>query len=250
MGGAIIAGISSKYEVFVCEQDQDRCEILKEKYGVAIGGLKTIFEEVDVVILAIKPQGFEGLLEKVRPFVRKDLLVVSIAAGVTCLNIEKQLGEQVRVIRAMPNLPVQVAMGITGLCAGQSVLESDLDLASEVFNCIGKAVVVDEKDMDALTAVSGSGPAYIFLFAECFQKAAESLGLSQEVSKQLVSHTMEGALDLMKSQGEEASVLRERVTSKGGTTQAAMDVFKENGFEKIFVEALTAAKNRSKELSQ
>ncbi len=249
MGGAIIAGIAQKYDVLVCEQDQNRCQMLKEKYAIAVSDLAVILEESEVIILAVKPQGFDDLLVQMRPLLRENQLVISIAAGVTCQNIEKQLN-QAHVVRAMPNLPAQVGKGITGLCAGKSTLDADLDLACEIFNCIGISVVVDEKDMDALTAVSGSGPAYVFLFAQCFQKAAESLGLDQKLSKALVFQTMAGAVRLMESQEEEAGVLRARVISRGGTTQAAMDVFEGYKLEAIFVEALQAAKDRAGELSQ
>jgi len=250
MGGAIIAGISKKYAVSVCEQDRKRCRQLKRKFKVAIGDLESVVKNSYIIVLAVKPQSFDGVLKAIRPHVTKNHLVVSIAAGMTCAYIEKRLGAEVHVVRAMPNLPAQVGQGMTGLCLGKEASREDLILAKRLFSCIGKAIIVEEKWMDAVTAVSGSGPAYVFLFIECLNKAAASLGLDKNLSKTLVLETVRGSLDLLEHQKQEAGVLRERVISKGGTTQAAMDVFKKNKFERIFKSALGAAKKRAKELSK
>lgn len=250
MGSAIIAGITKKYAVSVCEQDRERCQWLKRKYKVAVGDLETVVKNARVIVLAVKPQSFDGVLKAIQPHVAKNKLIISIAAGITCKYIEKRLGFQAHVVRTMPNLPVQVGKGMTGICSGQAAVSSDLILARRLFNCIGKSIVVDEKWMDAITAVSGSGPAYVFLFIEYLSKAAESLGLDKNLSHELVLQTVRGSLDLLEHQNEEAGVLRKRVTSKGGTTQAAMDTFKKHKLEKIFQSALGAAKKRAKELSK
>ena len=250
MGGAIIAGISKKYSVLVCEQDKKRCQQLKRKYKITTGDLKVVIEKSQAVILAVKPQNFDKLLKQIRPFVVKDKLIISIAAGITCKYIEKRLGPKVHVVRAMPNLPVQVGKGITGICSGKAVVKGDLILARRIFSCIGKAVVVEERWMDAITAVSGSGPAYVFLFIEYLNKAATSLGLEKNLARDLVGQTIRGSMDLLEHQKTDAGVLRAKVTSKGGTTQAAIDVFQKNKLEKIFKSALSAAKKRAKELSK
>jgi pyrroline-5-carboxylate reductase len=250
MGGAMAGGIHKAYSVAVCEQDQKRARWLKRKYNVFIGDLKTVIEDARAVILAVKPQDFNVMLEEVRPYITVKQLVISIAAGVTCCYIEKRLGAKNRVVRAMPNLPVQVGEGMTGLCAGAAATKADLALARRLFGCLGKTVVVEEKWMDAVTAVSGSGPAYVFLFMECMDEAVRSLGLERPLGQELVLQTIRGSLELLARQKEEAGVLRARVTSKGGTTQAAMDVFKKYEIEKIFKEALGAAQRRAKELSK
>jgi len=250
MGGAIIGGIHKNYAVAVCEQDKKRCAALKRKYKVTVGDLKTVVEESQMIILAVKPQSFDAVLREIRPLFSKNKLIISIAAGITCHYIEKRLGGKARVVRAMPNLPAQVGQGMTGICLGKAAARSDLILACQLFGCIGKTVVVEEKWMDAITAASGSGPAYVFLFIECLNKAVRSLGLDEALSRELVLQTIRGSLDLLDHQKEDAAVLRARVTSKGGTTQAAMDVFKKNNTEKIFKDALKAAKKRARELSQ
>src|SRR3989338_693076 len=250
MGGAIIGGIHKKYGILLCEQDEKRAQGLKRKYKITVCDLKTAAQEVQAVILAVKPQNFETVLEGLKPHLAISKPVISIAAGITCLYIEKRLGKQAHVVRAMPNLPVQVGEGITGICTGAAAVDSDLILARRIFGCIGKTVVVEEKWMDAVTAVSGSGPAYVFLFMECFLRAADSLGLDKAVGRELVMQTIKGSLKLLERQKEEAEVLRERVTSKGGTTQAALDVFSKYELDKIFKEALSAAQQRAKALSQ
>ncbi len=250
MGSAIIAGIYKKFAVGVCEQDQERAQALKQKYKVGCGDLKTIVAQSKIIILAVKPQNFDDVLGQLRSYLTKDHLVISIAAGITCAYIEKRLAGNVRVIRTMPNLPAQVAQAMTGMCRGQFATEKDLTCASQIFSNIGKIVLVDEKFMDALTAVSGSGPAYVFLFIECLQKAGVRLGFSDEISKLLVYQTFQGALSLLEKENVAASILRERVTSKGGTTQAALDVFEKNKIEKIFTKALLAARKRAKELAK
>ena len=250
MGGAIIAGISKQYSVLVCEQDKKRCQQLKRKYKITTGDLKTVIEKSQAVILAVKPQNFDKLLKQIRPFVAKEKLIISIAAGITCQYIEKRLKSKVHVVRAMPNLPAQVGESITGICSGKAAVKGDLLLVRRIFSCIGKAVIVEEKWMDAITAVSGSGPAYVFLFIECLNKAAISLGLEKNLAHDLVAQTIKGSMNLFEHQKIDAGILRAKVTSKGGTTQAALDVFQKNKLEKVFKSALGAAKKRAKELSK
>jgi len=249
MGSAIIAGISKKYNVSVCEQDPKRRQQLKRKYKVATGDLKTVVKRSQVIVLAVKPQSFDKVLKEIASHVTKDKLIISIAAGITCRYIEKKLGRKIHVIRTMPNLPVQVGGGITGICSGKAALKSDLKLAKNIFNCIGKTVDIEEKRMDAVTAVSGSGPAYVFQFIEHFNNAAVSLGLDKKLANELVLQTIQGSLDLLEQEKKDAGQLRAKVTSKGGTTQAAIDVFQQNKSEKVFKSALSAAKKRAKELS-
>ena len=150
----------------------------------------------------------------------------------------------------MPNLPAQVGEAVTGICRGKFATPSDIKAAQQIFHCIGKTVVVDERFMDAITAVSGSGPGYIFYFAECLEKAARSLGLSPTLARDLVTQTLKGSARLLEESNEGADVLRARVTSKGGTTQAALAVFEKSKTGKIVARALAAAKKRAKELSK
>lgn len=177
-------------------------------------------------------------------------LVVSIAAGITTLYIEKKLGGKSRVVRSMPNLPLQIGQGMTGVCSGRWATKADVQSAVNIFKMVGDVVLVDENRMDAITAVSGSGPAYVFLFAECLLKAAKMLGFDDKQSQQLVTQTLRGSLTLLEKSSEPAEVLRARVTSKGGTTQAALEVLMRHNLEGIFKKALLAARKRAKELAK
>ena len=254
MGTAILAGIGRKYTVRVCEQDAKRAGFLKRRFGVKAADLATVAAEPRIIILAVKPQNFDEVLATLHGRVREDQLIISIAAGITCRYIEQRLfpkGEQkVRVVRTMPNLPAQVGEAVTGICRGKFATTVDIKTAQQIFNCIGKTVVVEERFMDAVTAVSGSGPGYIFYFVECLEKAAWSLGLSPALAKELVAQTLKGSVRLLEQSGEGADVLRARVTSKGGTTQAALAVFEKHKMGKIIQQALAAARKRAKELSK
>ena len=250
MGTAIISKISKRFQVSVSEKDLERQKFLKADYKIATGSLKDVVSHAQVIVLAVKPQDFDLVLKEISECVTKNKLVISIAAGITTQYIEKKLGKGIKVVRAMPNLPAQIGQAMTGICKGKNATSVDLNLTQDIFNSIGQTVIIDEKWMDAITAVSGSGPAYVFLFAECFMSAAIKLGFSQIQSKQLVEQTLRGSLDLLTQSNEDAAALRMRVTSKGGTTQAAMDVFMKGGMQKIFNEALKAAEKRAKELAK
>lgn len=254
MGTAILAGIGGKYTVAVCEQDAKRAGFLKRRFGVKVADVDQVATGARVIILAVKPQNFDEVLGIIRPSVRKDQLVISIAAGITCRYVEQRLfpkGEQkVRVVRTMPNLPAQVGEAVTAVCRGRFATPADVKTARQIFDCIGKTIIVDERWMDAVTAVSGSGPGYIFYFAECLEKAARSLGLSPALAKELVAQTLKGSARLLDQSGEGADVLRAWVTSKGGTTQAALAVFEKHKMEKIVQQALAAARKRARELSK
>lgn len=250
MGAAIIGGIDRHYRVSVCEQDRKRRGQLKRKYKVSVADLAQLVRQSKVIILAVKPQRFDDLLKQLRPLMSGNHLIVSIAAGITTTYIETRLGKGVRVVRTMPNLPAQIGMGITGISAGKKATSGDIALVRRLFHFVGSTVEVQEKYLDAITAASGSGPAYVFLFIETFTKAVRALGFDEGTARQLVAQTIWGSLGLLATQGEDAAVMRARVTSKGGTTQAAMEVFRKRQFEKTFKAALRAAKKRARELSK
>lgn len=250
MGAAIIARIRKNYALGVCEADASRAAQLKKKFRVKTQDLAQLAAGAKVIILAVKPQDFDAVLQQLRPVIKPAQLVISIAAGITTLYIEKRLPGRIRVVRTMPNMPAMIGEGITALAAGQQATSADMRLAAKILGYVGRTVVVKEDLLDAVTAVSGSGPAYVFLFAECLLQAARSLGMDEKLSHTLVAETLLGSVHLLTQSKESAADLRARVTSKGGTTQAAMDVFLGRKLNDVFIEALTAAKNRAKELSK
>jgi pyrroline-5-carboxylate reductase len=250
MGSAIIAGIYKTHKICVCEADKKKAAALKRKYKVCLCDIACIAQGCDVIILAVKPQGMAEVLEVLSSSLRRDVLVVSIAAGITTRFLEKNLPPKTRVIRTMPNMPAQVGQGMTGITKGRNATDKDVKGAAKIFDQVGKTLVMDEKMLDALTAVSGSGPAYVFYFLECMVGAARSVGFSQEQAIMLVRQTVSGSFHLMAELKECPLELRKKVTSKGGTTEAAMKVFEAAKTAKIFKDAMMAAKKRGRELAQ
>jgi len=250
MGSAIIAGIYKEHEIFICEKEPRRIEQLVAEFGVTVLDLPDLSSRCDVIILAVKPQGMESVLAQLREVIRPEVLVISIAAGLTLDYLQKGLPDGIRVIRTMPNMPARIGEGMTGLCVGPHATAQDLRTAADLFNAVGKTVVVEEFLMNALTAVSGSGPAYVFLFAECLIKAACSLGLSEETARLLVEQTLQGSIRQMAVLGTDPAVLRHQVTSPGGTTAAALAVFEGSDFQEIIQRALEAASRRGQELAR
>jgi pyrroline-5-carboxylate reductase len=208
------------------------------------------FEARSQVMLAIKPQAFAGVAAQLRDLqMTGDRLYISIMAGLSSSRIHQALGSGTRVVRCMPNTPCQIGKGITAIALGMGSREGDESLARLVFDAIGSTVMVDESLMNAVTAVSGSGPAYVFLFAEAMQQAAESIDLPRDVARALVTQMISGAAAMLERPGADAAAMRAAVTSPGGTTAAALKVFDERRFRQAVIEAVHAARDRGAELN-
>lgn len=253
MGEALIKGLHSSYALYITEADGKRAAFLKKKYRLSIEDIDETIHQASVLILAVKPQDMPIVLSYVKvtkEFWKKDQLIISIAAGLTTSYFEKYLSSKPRVIRTMPNMPALIGQGITAICAGKYATSADVKTAQKLLQTIGQCVVVKESMIDAVTAVSGSGPAYVFLFVEQWIASARKLGFDETQAKQLVYQTLLGSAHLLEQSQWDAGTLRAKVTSKGGTTQAAMDVFSSRKFDQLMKEALLAAKNRAKELAK
>ena len=207
-----------------------------------------IFEQSDFVVLAVKPQHAAVALETIDGSSSSEPLVISIMAGVTISRIQ-ELTRAKRVVRVMPNTPCLVGEGASGIAAGDNVDDKDLKHVSELLQSVGKVVEVAEEHIDAVTGVSGSGPAYVFRFIESLIEGGVAEGLSSEVAKTLAVQTVLGAAKLVIETGEDPAVLRARVTSPGGTTLAALNSLEADGFDRAIVSAVSAAVVRSKELA-
>ena len=258
MGRALISGLLASgfdaNQLSVVEANASTALGLHQDYGVqVIGALDQIafdFSKNNVVVMAIKPQDFnvvaKGLSAKLKHASAPGPLILSIAAGIRIKDMSRWLDHE-RCVRAMPNTPALIGKGITGLFADAAVNQADRDLAQTICNAVGQAVwVAEEKLMDAITAVSGSGPAYVFAFLEAMQSSGEKLGLDAATARKLAYATLEGATQLAHNSDEHAGVLRERVTSKGGTTAAALEVMKDHGWHDILEKAINAASQRGK----
>jgi pyrroline-5-carboxylate reductase len=261
MGTAILAGMiqngTKGTDVRVTTKTVTSAEELAKKYGVTAfatdyqpnaNSLAT--EGADVILIAVKPAYVIEVLDQVNKVVADDALVISVAAGVQTKTMEEHLPETVSVIRAMPNTPALVGLGLTGISSGSRVSAEQLAAAVELFEAVGKTLVIPEEQIDALSTISGSGPAYVFYFIEEFIYTALSHGFSQEDAYLMVSQTFLGASQLLvQSQGDPGE-LRRQVTSPNGTTMKAVAVLEEGNLHDLFFKATSAALARAKEIAQ
>lgn len=266
MGRAIAERIKAnlrKNKVLIYDKDTKKTE--SSAGGIIIAdNIKDLLDNVATVILAVKPQDFDAVLNEIKAFV-KDKIIISIAAGITTGYIEKVLGE-VCVIRAMPNLPAKIGRGMIGLCSGRFDRQGFLAMAEDLFYMLGQVIIVEEEKMNAITAVSGSGPAYVCYFLEKeasdinhipwpkkhsflreFSKAAEGVGFDRKTAASLVKGTFSGTVRYLKKSKTSPAELKKQVTSKGGTTEAALEVLYNGG---ALAEAVKAAAVRAGELSK
>ena len=255
-GEALIAGVLSSGwrepgEIVATARHQERVDEIAERYGIrtTLSNSEAV-EGAGIVVVGVKPQDIEGLLTEIAGTVTAQQTVVSIAAAIPTALIESHLSDRVPVVRAMPNTPMTVHEGMAGVTAGAYADEEHLARAEEVLGSVGRTVRVDEGYMDAITAVSGSGPAYFALLAESMIEAGILLGLSREVSTDLVVQTMLGTAKLLRDGKMHPVELREAVTSPGGTTIAAIRELEQAGVRAAFLNAIQAAMKRSQELAQ
>ena len=257
MAGALIEGILAKGlvkpdAVWVSDVRAERLAELKKQYGVHVTQVNTeLTAAADTIVLSVKPQTLGQLLDEIAGSIRKDALILSIAAGKTCKFILDRIGP-VQLVRVMPNTPALIGAGAAGLF-NATASETAFKTAISIFNAVGKSVIVDTEDLiDAVTAVSGSGPAYFFLLMEQMISAGVKLGLDEATAADLVLQTAKGAA-LLAEAGQKANetpaILRKKVTSPGGTTEAAIKAFEAAEFGSLVQKALTAARDRGKELS-
>jgi pyrroline-5-carboxylate reductase len=255
IGEALIAGLlsggwRSPAELVATARRDERVAELKERFGIETTlSNRDAVKGATLVVLAVKPQDFDVLLGEVGDIVTPEQTVLSVAAAIPTAAIEARLAPDVPVVRAMPNAPATIHEGIAGLCAGASADDAHLALAEEALAHLGKVVRVPEEYMDAVTAVSGSGPAYFALLSEAMIEAGILLGLAREVSTQLVVQTMLGTAKLLRDEDMHPVELREKVTSPGGTTIRAVRELEQAGVRAAFLNAIQAAMERSRELA-
>jgi pyrroline-5-carboxylate reductase len=253
IGESLLAGLRSSdwADIVATSRREERAEELHQRHGVeATTDNIAAIKGADVVVLAVKPQDIEGLLGEIGHLLTPAQTVLSVAAAITTTRIERYLGENVPVVRSMPNTPSTVHEGIAGMCAGKHAGREHLERAGTVLRAVGDVVEVPEEQMDAITALSGSGPAYYALLAEAMIEAGILLGLSREISTRLVVQTMLGTAKLLRDEKMHPVELRENVTSPGGTTIRAIRELEQAGVRAAFLNAINAAMERSKELAR
>ncbi len=247
IGGMLQQGFQAP-AIRVVEVADEARERIRKQFGVAVAaGVDTAIGE-DVVLFAVKPQQMREVARGLQPHLRGQL-VISIAAGIRTGDLSRWLGSHGRIVRAMPNTPALLRAGISGLFAAPQARPADLQSAQRILQAVGAVVVLDrEEQLDGVTAVSGSGPAYVFYFIEALQQAAGELGFTAEQARSLALQTFTGAAKLAAESTEPVEILRARVTSRAGTTEAALKSMEAGEIKRRIVEAVHAAARRSKEL--
>lgn len=250
--GGLLADGYDPARIRVSDVDDARLEALSGRLGVSVmRDNARVVAESEIVVLAVKPQILSAVAEGIAAAVRDSRpLIVSIAAGVRVGNLASWLGGDAAIVRCMPNTPAQVRSGATALYANERASREQRNMAERILRSVGLTVWVDEERLlDAVTALSGSGPAYFFLFMEALERAAVSFGLEPQVARLLTQQTALGAAKIAMESTESPEELRRRVTSPGGTTEQAIRVFEEGHFADLVLEAMRAAERRSAELS-
>jgi len=248
LSGLLRAGRRAE-DIVITERRRDRADELRERYGVEVLDNVAAAKAAETLVLVVKPQDMGTLLDEIGPNVASGQLVVSLAAGITTAFVESRLADGVAVVRVMPNTPALVDEGMAAISPGSHCDDSHLEVAEDLLRATGRVVRVPEKQQDAVTAVSGSGPAYVFYVVEAMIEAGVHLGLPRSVATELVVQTVVGSAKLLRETGEHPVVLRERVTSPAGTTAAALRELEDHKVRAAFLTALEAARDRSRALA-
>ncbi len=255
MGEALVKGLlgsktATPGQIRVSARRPERVAELVKQYGVLPGSNAEVARQSEVIILATKPQILDQVLRHLTHEVTRDKLVISVAAGVPIAAIERRLHPPIRIVRAMPNTPATVGAGATGLSLGEHATEEDLKTARAIFDSVGLTVVLEESQLDAVTGLSGSGPAYIFLIIEALADAGVKVGLSRRASLQLAAQTVLGSAKLLLESGQHPGMLKDGVTSPGGTAIAGLHTLEAGGLRNVLMNAVEAATRRSRELGE
>jgi pyrroline-5-carboxylate reductase len=249
--GIIHSDLLNGSQIYLYDINKTKSDYLRDSLNANVtDSLETLVNSCNAILLAVKPQDIEDVLKGIWHLLDSSKLVISIAAGVTIERIKKHLKEETRVVRVMPNIAALTNQGISALCYDIYVDEDDKDFAKKIFKSIGYVVEIEEEYMDAITAISGSGPAYFFYLTEILEKSAIEMGIAKDKARLLAIRTAFGSASLLKDSGLDAISLRKRVTSKGGTTEAAFQIFQNRRLGEILQEGIRKAKERAKELSE
>ena len=253
MGSALARGILSKKvlpfnSIYVSDTDTAKTRALHKRFGIFVSPNDEIATKCQYIIVAVKPQDSKRLFESISKVLGSGKHLISIMAGVTIKKIESFVGKKIAITRAMPNMAALAAKGMT--CLSHNKLVRDKSAVQRIFSSVGDVIEIDEKKMDAVTAVSGSGPAYFFYLVECLADAAVKLGIKKDKATKLAVATAVGSGALLSFLDESPEALREKITSRKGTTEAGLRVLKCQGFKKTVCLAAKAAQRRSKELSK
>jgi pyrroline-5-carboxylate reductase len=251
MKGLIKAGAARPDAIMASDVREDRLNAIKGALDISTSSKNLdVVDHADIIVLAVKPQIMEMVLKELSPHLDMSKLLISIAAGISLTTIESHLNRDLRLIRAMPNIAALVQESATAVCPGRHASPEDLKLARALFDAVGKTVTIEEVLMDAITGLSGSGPAYIFLIIDAMADAGVKVGLSRDVALTLSAQTVLGAAKLLIETGEHPGRLKDRVTSPGGTAIAGLHTLEQGGLRTTLINAIEVATHRSIELGK
>ena len=249
--GVLKSGVLTKDELFLFEKDMERAAYIKNKYEInCFKSLQKSLESVEIIIIAIKPQQLAGLIEELNRCSISGKVIVSIAAGISVKFYKDRLKEEVSIIRVMPNILATIGESVSAISPSENISENIIKEVKKIFLAVGKIITIEEKFQNAVTALSGSGPAYFYLFAEAMTESGIRAGLSRETALRLVYQTMKGSQKMLDNSGKHPESLIDEVASPGGTTIAALEVFESQGFKECIFKAVEAAIKRAEELEQ
>ena len=255
MGEALIKGLlktgaATPAQILASARRPERVRELAQTYGIRGATNSEVARESDVIVLCVKPQILDQVLRGISPDTSRDKLIISVAAGVPIAAIERRLHPPMRIVRTMPNTPATVGAGATAISLGEHATEADLATAKTIFDSVGMTVVLEESQLDAVTGLSGSGPAYLFLIIEALADAGVKVGLSRRASLQLAAQTVLGSAKLLIESGQHPGMLKDGVTSPGGTAIAGLHTLEAGGLRNVLMNAVEAATRRSRELGE
>ncbi|MBM7693206.1 pyrroline-5-carboxylate reductase [Peribacillus deserti] len=257
MAEAIISGITAKgilnppHIYVINKSDRDRLEFLQKEFGITPARrMEELLTQADIAVLAVKPKDVISALSAAKDCITDNMLIISVAAGVSMACIEKIIGRKTAIIRAMPNTSAAIGKSATAIAVNELVSEQQLSAVMNIFQSIGLVAIVEEQQLDAVTGLSGSGPAYIYYLAEAMMKSAQEIGLEDHTAKELTIQTLIGAAEMLQTSSKSPQLLRKEVTSPGGTTEAGIKVLDQLGVYDAVISCIKEASRQSKELGE
>ncbi len=255
MATAIINGILVKQaekpeNIYVFDLDSEKLALMREKGVGTVSSCAELTQKSDIIVFAVKPQNYDEVLSDIKDSFTEDKVFVTIAAGISIEYVRKGLGKNSPAVRVMPNTPLLLGKGATAMCRSENINDADFEIVYNMFALSGDVALLDESQMNAVIAVNGSSPAYIYLFAKAMTDYAVSVGIDEKTALSLVCKTFEGSAEMLRSSGDAPDKLIEKVCSKGGTTIEAMNVLRERDVEQAIKDAMAACTRRAEELGK